>query len=315
MALGSTARVDHCSGRRRGRGAGATAPPPRTPARPAHRSAPAPPPGRGPGPEPAVGARRGPDWQFECLDLALGVGDGDDQHHQGDAGDGVAGAAGLGPHGAPAEGDDGRQDQQADQVHDLDQRVEGRAGGVLERVADGVADDRRLVGLGALAALVAVLDVLLGVVPRPAGVGQEVGHQLAGEDDRGQERAEGQVADAEADDDRGQHGQQGRRGQLPQRGGGADVDDPPVVGLLGVVHDPGVLPELAAHLLDHRARRCGRRPGWRASENRKAIEPPISRPMKVFGSATLIWVTGRWNRPSRSGAGSGRTGPGRRSSR
>ena len=36
----------------------------------------------------------------------------------------------------------GAGDQQRDQVHHLDQRVDRRAGGVLERVADGVADDR-----------------------------------------------------------------------------------------------------------------------------------------------------------------------------
>jgi hypothetical protein len=64
------------------------------------------------------------------------------------------------------------------QVHDLDQRVERRAGRVLERIADGVADDAGLVLLGALAAEEAVLDLLLGVVPRAAGVRQEHGHQL-----------------------------------------------------------------------------------------------------------------------------------------
>ena len=103
------------------------------------------------------------------------------------AGDGEAGAVVV------LQADDRRQDQQRHQVHHLDQRVERRAGGVLERVADGVADDRGLVGLGALAALVAVLDVLLGVVPRATGVGQVVGHQLAGEDDarRGTRRARG----------------------------------------------------------------------------------------------------------------------------
>jgi acyl-coenzyme A synthetase/AMP-(fatty) acid ligase len=30
--------------------------------------------------------------------------------------------------------------------------------------------------------------------------------------------------------------------------------------------------------------------------NRKATEPPMSRPMNVLGSATLIWVSGFWNR-------------------
>ena len=43
---------------------------------------------------------------------------------------------------ADAPGHHGRRDQQRDQVHHLDQRVDRRTGGVLERVADGVADDR-----------------------------------------------------------------------------------------------------------------------------------------------------------------------------
>ena len=41
--------------------------------------------------------------------------------------------------------------QQADHVHDLDQRVDGRAGRVLERIADGIAGDAGLVLLRALA--------------------------------------------------------------------------------------------------------------------------------------------------------------------
>ena len=44
-----------------------------------------------------------------------------------------------------------RSDQQGDQVHHLDQRVERGAGRVFERVADGVADDRGFVRLAALA--------------------------------------------------------------------------------------------------------------------------------------------------------------------
>ena len=146
--------------------------------------------------------------------------------------------------------DDCRQDEQRHQVHDLDERVERGAGGVLEGVADRVADDRRLVGLGALAAVVAVLDVLLGVVPRPARVRQVVGHQLAGDDHGGQERAEGEVVDPEADDHRREHGEQRRRGQLAERGGGADVDDGAVVGPLLAGHDLAV-GELAADLLHH----------------------------------------------------------------
>ena len=91
----------------------------------------------------------------------------------------VSRTAGLAPD-ADRQRDDGRGDQHRDQVHHLDQRVDRRAGGVLERVADGVADDGGLVRRRALAAVVAVLDELLAVVPRAAGVGQEDRHQGAG---------------------------------------------------------------------------------------------------------------------------------------
>src|SRR5208337_1112944 len=47
-------------------------------------------------------------------------------------------------------GDNPGDGQQRHHVHDLDERVERRAGRVLEGVADGVASDGRLVPLGAL---------------------------------------------------------------------------------------------------------------------------------------------------------------------
>src|SRR3954453_14856961 len=66
--------------------------------------------------------------------------------------------------------DDGRRDEHGHQVHHLDGRVDRRAGSALERVADRVTDDGRGVRLAALAAVVAVLDHLLRVVPGTAGV-------------------------------------------------------------------------------------------------------------------------------------------------
>ena len=98
---------------------------------------------------------------------------------------------------ADAQLHDRRGDQHRDEVHHLDQRVDRRAGGVLERVADGVADDGRRVRLGALAAVGAVLDDLLRVVPRPAGVGQEHRHEHTGADGAGE--VAGQRTDAEAE--------------------------------------------------------------------------------------------------------------------
>ena len=64
-----------------------------------------------------------------------------------------------------------RHDQQRHDVDDLDERVDRRAGGILVGVADGVAGHGRLVRVRALAAVVAFLDVLLGVVPDTANRG------------------------------------------------------------------------------------------------------------------------------------------------
>src|SRR6478609_5127581 len=58
--------------------------------------------------------------------------------------------------------------KQRDDVGDLDHRIDGRAGSVLVGIADGVAGHRSFVGLGAFAAVIAVFDVLLGVVPSAA---------------------------------------------------------------------------------------------------------------------------------------------------
>ena len=49
--------------------------------------------------------------------------------------------------------------------HELDKDIQRRARRILERIAHRVADDGRLVAVGALAAEVALLDHLLGVVP------------------------------------------------------------------------------------------------------------------------------------------------------
>ena len=101
--------------------------------------------------------------------------------------------------------DQERDDQQRDDVDDLDHRVEGRAGGVLVRVADRVAGDGRLVGVAALAAVLAVFDELLGVVPRAAARGHGDRHEDAGDDRAHEHAAEHQVAllaEHEADDDR-----------------------------------------------------------------------------------------------------------------
>src|SRR4051812_3750968 len=61
-----------------------------------------------------------------------------------------------------------RQQQQRYNVGNLDHRVHSRTCRILVGIADGVAGHRGLVGIGALAAVVTVLDVLLGVIPGAA---------------------------------------------------------------------------------------------------------------------------------------------------
>ena len=50
----------------------------------------------------------------------------------------------------PLEHDEQRGERQRDDGHEVDEDVHGRAGGILERIAHGIAHDSRLVGLGAL---------------------------------------------------------------------------------------------------------------------------------------------------------------------
>ncbi len=100
---------------------------------------------------------------------------------------------------------DGGHDQ-ADHVHHFDDRVEGRAGSVLERVTDDIANHTGIMLGSTLAAKVAIFDVFLGVIPCAAGIGHEDGQQLPADDDPGQEGAEGLLFEQQTDDDGGENG-------------------------------------------------------------------------------------------------------------
>src|SRR6266705_5150640 len=63
-----------------------------------------------------------------------------------------------------------RCQHQRDRAQQLDEHMQRRAGGVLERITHRVAHDRGLVGGAALPTVLAGLDVLLGVVPGAAAV-------------------------------------------------------------------------------------------------------------------------------------------------
>ena len=168
-----------------------------------------------------------------------------------------------------------RQKKQGDDVGDLDHRVHSRAGRVLVGVADGVAGHGRLVGLRALSAVVAVLDVLLGIVPGAAAGRHRDGDEQAVDDHtekHGTERREGfalaaDPQDDEEGDDRREHRQQRRHDHLADRGAGEQVDRLAVVRLVGALHDAGLFLELPPHLLDDGAgRTTDRRHGDAAEE-------------------------------------------------
>ena len=95
-----------------------------------------------------------------------------------------------------AEGNDGLQqgivhdqpcEHDGNHAQELDEDVDGRAGGILEGIAHGVAHHAGLVAVTALAAVIAGLDIFLGIVPRTAGVGHVDGHEEACDGGTGQQ--------------------------------------------------------------------------------------------------------------------------------
>ena len=95
-------------------------------------------------------------------------------------------------------GDEGSEEAR-DQAHHSYQGVERGTRGVLEGIADRVADDGGLVGFRSGSAAVAGFHVLLGVVPQSARVRHEQGEDDAGEDRAAEETAERRRPEDETD--------------------------------------------------------------------------------------------------------------------
>jgi hypothetical protein len=108
------------------------------------------------------------------------------------------------------------------------------------------------VSLGALAAVGAVLDQLLRVVPGAAAGGHQHAKKKPTTITPISRPPSAWTVD-QPDDQRQHDRQQRRQDHLALGGLRDDVHAGRVVGLFGVVHDPRVLAELAAHLLDDRA--------------------------------------------------------------
>mmetsp|Transcript_34480 Transcript_34480/g.78648 ORF Transcript_34480/g.78648 Transcript_34480/m.78648 type:complete len:204 (+) Transcript_34480:190-801(+) len=146
-----------------------------------------------------------------------------------------------------------RSEHQGDDGHQLHQNVDTGARGVLHGVTDRVTDNGSVVGIAALAAVVALLDVLLGVVPGSAGVGHGDGNLDTRHHAAAQEAGQAVFAEEEADEDGGEDDEGAGAGHLLEGRLGGDDHAALVVGLGGAVHDAGNFTELTAHLLDHGA--------------------------------------------------------------
>mmetsp|Transcript_103610 Transcript_103610/g.298401 ORF Transcript_103610/g.298401 Transcript_103610/m.298401 type:complete len:434 (+) Transcript_103610:257-1558(+) len=163
---------------------------------------------------------------------------------------------------------DDRRDEEGHHGHELEQDVKGRAGGVLEGVADGVAHHASLALLGLLDA--DLLAQLLRVVPGTAGVAHHDGQHRGAADATRQHAHDHARPDEEARDERREDGVQARRDHLLHGAAGRDHDAAIGIRLhlvllgefalggdlldgleerhaLGILH----LAELPAHFLDH----------------------------------------------------------------
>jgi len=124
------------------------------------------------------------------------------------------------------------------------------------------------VGLRSFAAVDAVFDHLLGVVPGAAGIRHEHGQELAHQDHPRQEAAQRVRPEEKADEHRRQDGEHSRADQLVLGAGRADVHHLAVVGLLGAGEDRRVL-ELLADLVDDVERRPAHRPNQHRAEQER----------------------------------------------
>ena len=155
--------------------------------------------------------------------------------------------------GAEHEGGDGGE---------LDEDVDGGAGGVLKRVTDGVTDDSSLVlgvalnNVDGVAFLVMTTDELLGlnellgVVPGTARVGGGEGDLDTGDNSSSEETRGELVAEEVSTDERGDNDDGARGDHLSEGGVGGDSDALLVIGLGVTGKDSGGLSvDLSNHIL------------------------------------------------------------------
>ena len=142
---------------------------------------------------------------------------------------------------------------QGDGGHDLDEDVQAGADGILQRIADGVANNGGIVCGRALAVACdgTGLDVLLGIVPSAAGVTGEDSQHDSGNGGTDEQTADELRSEDEAGNNGNEDSHESGDLHLADSTLGGDGDAGLVVGLLGTVEDTGTLGKLAADLSDH----------------------------------------------------------------
>ncbi len=136
--------------------------------------------------------------------------------------------------------------------------MQARAGGVFERIAQGIAHDCGLVRIGTFAAafVLPALDELLGVVPSATAVIEERCHQDASDRADHQEcrhrfRTDAEHTENETDGDR--HGDCEKAGNdhLLERADSDDIDAAAVIRFHCTLENAGIFSELPAHFVDN----------------------------------------------------------------
>ena len=179
--------------------------------------------------------------------------------------------------------------------------------------------------LGALAAVMTVLDELLGVVPGAAARSHGNRQEQAGDDGAEQHRADGgerrrlavDQIDHRIKDDRRQDRQQRRHDHLLDRGPGQYIDGAAIVGLAGAFHDARDLLELAAHLDDdggggaahgahaHRSEQVGQRaPEDKADDDERVLQAEGHRQIREV-MAQILGISGEQHQRREAGRADG----------
>src|SRR5260370_16848296 len=144
-------------------------------------------------------------------------------------------------------GGDRGADQDGNDIDDFDHWVDRGPGGVLVGIAGGVACDGGRMRLRSLAAVVAVLDVLLGVVPGATTRRHLDRQEDPGHDSPNEHAAERLGPQGEAHQQRRGHRNQPGDDHFSLGRPRDEIDRPAVLGLARPFHQPLILPKLPPH--------------------------------------------------------------------